>query len=568
MDTKDTNAILNAEDEKAILAAMDFDNDDVDLDVLEQNLQAQLEEKLGDIEILKEDYEKIGNPDQLGETVINVVWEQFMNQIAVTAGEEFIEENRGLTLDLRKSAHIQTTENFEKGKIATHNTEIDYQERYEKWDANFQHDENGNRIVDTHYRGKNTAYKLNKDARADYDKGRPTGSNTANTNMDHTISAAEIIRDSEAGAHLSHEEKVSFANSEDNLNMMDSAANQSKGDMKMDEWLQRERNGEKPADRFNIDEDELREKDQKAREEYEKKKDEGKKQSIETGKQSRKQELFKIGGKALRTAFMSMLANLVKEIIGKLVKWLKSAEKSIKSLIEHIKAAILSFVSKLKQILLNAGDAVLTTIATSIIGPVVGVIKKTIALLRQGWDAIKKAVAFLRDPANKGKPLSYLLPQVGIIVVTALSGIGAIVLGEFIEKALMNIPFLATNIPIIGSPANIIGMLMGAIVCGIIGAIAINLINRYVAKKQKSDNIIEQIDTKNEILSISGQLTDIAIEKVVNVKEDVSQSITQRHNQANVILVDSLNTVFREDDNDDNEDAFSELDATLDKLLN
>lgn len=47
--------------------------------------------------------EKIRNPDNLGNVIMDVVWEQFVNQIAVTctAGEDFIEENNGLKLDLR-----------------------------------------------------------------------------------------------------------------------------------------------------------------------------------------------------------------------------------------------------------------------------------------------------------------------------------------------------------------------------------------------------------------------------------------------------------------------------------
>ena len=44
-----------------------------------------------------------------------------MNQVSNIAGEEFIKENGGMPLDLSDEAHIQTTENFENGKIATHN---------------------------------------------------------------------------------------------------------------------------------------------------------------------------------------------------------------------------------------------------------------------------------------------------------------------------------------------------------------------------------------------------------------------------------------------------------------
>ena len=126
---------MAAENEKAILAAMEFEEDDVNLDDLEQSLRADLEDKLEELDFLQEEREQINHPDHLGETVMNVVWEQFMNQVAATAGEDFIRENGGLTLDLRSEAHIQTTERFSKGKIATHNTQIDYQKRYDDWQS-------------------------------------------------------------------------------------------------------------------------------------------------------------------------------------------------------------------------------------------------------------------------------------------------------------------------------------------------------------------------------------------------------------------------------------------------
>ena len=208
-----------------------------------------------------------------------------------------------------------------------------------------------------------------------------------------------------------------------------------------------------------------------------------------------------------------------------------------------MKTAIKSFIAKLKQLLVNTTDSVLTTIATSIIGPVIGTIKKTITLLKQGWKSLKEAIQFLRKPENKGKPLSYLLPQVGIIVVTGLSGIGAIVLGEFIEKALLNVPFLAIEIPLLGSPANLIGMLMGAIVCGVIGAIAINLINKYVANKQKSDNISAQIEKEIEIFEIEKELFDVKKEKLEKTYEEASKSVAERHQAAGKALRDIAESV-------------------------
>ncbi|WP_286961832.1 hypothetical protein [Lactococcus sp. UBA7220] len=554
--------------ENAIYAAMEQEDGlDVDLDELEGKLESEIDGDLAELIGIIEDRERISNPDALGETVMNVVWEQFMNQVATTAGVDFIAENGGMTLDLSDDAHIQTTENFAKGKIAKHNTEIDYQKRHDEWEAKFQHDDSGERIVDTHHRGKDTVHKLQKGARADYDKGRPKGSDTAATNMDHTIAAAEIIRDAETATHLTHEEAVAFANSETNLNLMDSSANQSKGDMKMEEWLERERNGEKPADRFDIDEEQLREKDRLAREEYEKLKAEGKKRSIEAGRKSQKQEFFRIGGKALRTALMMILASLAKELFGKLILWLKSAEKNLHTLIEYVKTAILSFVGKFKELLINVSSSVLTTIATAIIGPVVGVIRKTITLLKQGWKSLKEAVQYLRDPANKGKPFRYLLPEVGKIVVAGLSGVGAIVLGEFIEGILMAFPFMSVNIPVLGTPANLVGMLLGAIICGVIGAIALNLIDKFIAKKQAADNQVAQIDKKNEILEKQEILTTVKVIKLQKAKAEAGEGIIARHIEAADEFQKAKDEIMESDEGMDTKEKNKRISGDLDKLL-
>lgn len=398
----------------------------IDFDSLEEQLESELEERISELGFLKSEKEQIGNPDALGETIKNIVWEQFLNQIAVTAGEDFIEANRGLTLDLHSEAHNQTTENFANGKIASHNTEINYQKRYDDWQSNFQKDPNvehktsnyryneEQQVWEKHDKRSNSWKKvLNKDARADFDKGRSAGSKTSNTNMDHTVSAGEIIRDPETNAHMTRKDHIAFANSEKNLNLMDSAANQSKGDSTMTEFLDSERDGKKAAERFDIDEEQLRKKDKEAREEYEKQKKEGKERSIKAGKESQKKEAFRIGSKALRAVTMQLLAELIKEIIGKLVKWFKDKKRNLESLIESLKTAIKSFVSKLKTHMINAGNTLITTIATAIVGPVVETVKKVWMMLKQGWKSLKDAVAFLKNPINKNMPMSIKVLEVG-----------------------------------------------------------------------------------------------------------------------------------------------------------
>lgn len=541
-----------------------------DFDELEEKLQSQLEEELADMQFLAEEKEKIGNPDNLGNVIMVVVWEQFINQVAVTAGEDFIKENRGLHLDLRKEAHIQTTENFADGKIATHNTEIDYQQRYDDWQSNFVKDENGNVVTHQTRSGKEEA-TLVKGARKPFDEGRPTGSVENHTDMDHTVSAAEIIRDPAANAHMTKDEQIAFANSDANLNEMDSSLNRSKGDKSMTDWLDNPNSsGQKPDEIFDIsaeDEAKLRQKDAEAREEYEKQKKEAEQKSIEAGKKSRKEEAFRIGGKALRELLMKLLAELVREIVAKMVKWFKSSKKALDTLLDSLKEAIRSFIGKMKQHLINAGNTLFTTVATAIIGPIVGTIKKVWIMLKQGWSSLKNAIAYIKDPANKGKPIGRLMMEVGKIVIAGMTGIGAMVLGEVIEKGLMTIPIFAVEIPLLGSLANILGIFLGAVVAGIIGAIAINIIEKQIEKSMKRDNVDAQIEKGNEILRTQHQLQAVHEVKLDHTKGTTAQNIHDRHVAAANVMADSVENIRKNCATDESiDDAFDDIDKLFDEL--
>lgn len=521
------------------ISQIEFDAEDMDFAQLESQLEAELDSQMEDLKVLEEEHDKIGNPATIGETVKNVVWEQFINQVGVIAGEDFIRENRGLTLDLRDSAHIQTTENFEKGKIATHNDKIDYQKRYDDWQANFQRNEDGSiKMERARITGEQQA-KLKYGARQ-YLNG-PSGS--ASMHNDHTISAAEIIRDSEANAHLSREEQHDFATGSINYKPLDSSANESKGDARMEDWLNHERNGQRPAERFNINEDELKKRDAEARTEYERVKKEGEKRSIETGKKSQREEAFRIGGKALRSVIMGLLASLIKDIIQKLVAWFRSSKRSLSTFIDSVKLAIKSFLSNMKTHLLNAGNTLITTIFTAIFGPVIGMIKKAWIFLKQGYKSVKEAIEFFKNPANKNMPFSIKMMEVGKIIVTGATAGGAILLGETIEKGLMTIPVFAFQIPLLGSLASLLGMFFGALISGLIGALALNLIDKMIAKKQRSINQSQQINKKNDIINSQEQILIVTAAQAANDKKDTAQNVMNRHQEANDIIEKSTSSV-------------------------
>lgn len=244
-----------------------------DFDELEKQLEEKIKRELTELELLEKEHSKIDNPDNLGNAVLNVVWDQFINQVGVVAGDDFVAENRGLPLDLRNEAHIQTVENFAAGKIASHNDKIDYQRRFDEWQSNFERNDEGFTKTHTDRTGKEVQ-NLVEGARKPFDEGRPSGSAERHTDMDHTVSAGEIIRDPAANAYMSKEEQIDFANSQANLNEMDSSWNRSKGDMATSDWLDNpNKRGQKPKEIFDMTDEkekQLRQKDTEAREEYKK----------------------------------------------------------------------------------------------------------------------------------------------------------------------------------------------------------------------------------------------------------------------------------------------------------
>lgn len=516
-----------------------------DFDELEKALEQELDAKTLDLELATKDREKIGNPISLAEATGNVAWEQFMNLVGPYVGEDFVKENRGLTLDLRDDAHIQTAENFAKGIFPSRNKEI-YKKRYEDWQANFQKDENNNIKINSTRMGTQEAI-LVKGARDLFDKDRPKGSVEKGTDMDHTVSAGEIIRDPAANAFLTKKEQIAFANSEVNLNEMDAKQNRSKGDKSMTDWLDNPNSkGQKPTETFDIskkDEQKYREKDAEARAEYNRLKDEGEKQAIKLGKKSQREEALRIGGEAVRAAIMTLLAALMKEILQKLVVWFRSAKKSISTFMDSLKESVKSFLSNLKQYGVNVLETVGTTVFSAIIGPIMGTIKKSWVFLKQGYRSLKKAINFFKDPKNQNMPFSIKVMEVSKIITAGLTAGGAILLSEAIEKGLMAFPIFAYPIPLLGSLASLLGLFFGALISGIIGAIALNLIDKLIASTQRELADKKIIEAGNEVLAVQSKQIEIAKQRTAYAKEKARTAINNRHAEAANFMKETITDV-------------------------
>lgn len=534
------------------LQVNDLDIDYEDLLQLENFLENNLKDVVEHIDQLDLDREKLQNNEYLQESIENIVWEQVQLQLAAQIGEEFIKENNGQTLNLRKDAHIQTAENFEKGKIATHNRDVNYQERYDIWQDNFTTNKKGERVLKT-------------DAREFFDKGRDKGSGAVH--KDHTVSIKEQLNDIEMSTFFSKEEVKEFANSSKNLHDLDSSANMSKGDKTMKEFLDSERNGLKPEERFNIDRKQLEKDDREAREELHKRKQENKEKANQSGKKSRRDEALKVSGKALKAAIFQLLSEFLKEIIKKFIVWLGEKHKNFNSFLEKLKEAVSNFVSNLSNHILNVGKSILTMLVTSIFGTVGEVFLKIWTFIKQGWSSLKDAIDYLNNPENSSKDINIIILELGKIITAGIIATGGLALGETIGKSLITIaPPLAVEIPILGSIASIIGTFMGATVAGITGAFVLKMIDQQIVDRQIADLSSDKIDQKNEMLVIQDQLLDVKNIKLEVEKNTIINTIKERHDIAASIMKEKLSDIFTESTRDDKSD-FDEIDSLLQELL-
>ena len=537
---------------------------------LENSLENNLKDLIKDIEKIDLDREKLQNNEYLQESIENIVWEQVQLQLAAQIGDEFIKENNGQTLDLRKEAHIQTAENFEKGKFATHNRDVNYQERYDTWQNNFVKDNLGN--IQTHStRSGKIVNTLTKEARKPFDTGRPTGSKEKGTQMDHTVSAGEIIRDPKANAFLTKEEQIAFANSKANLNEIRSEVNQAKGDLSTSELFDNPNSkGQYAREVHNIsskEEKQLREKDKEARTEYDRVRDEAEKRAIKSGKKSRRDEALKISGKALKAALLQLLSEFLRELISKFISWLKDTERNLSTFIHKIKEAIISFVNNLANHVLNVGKSVVTMIASAIVGPVINTVLKAWTFIHQGWKSLKEAIDYINNPENKDKSLDIMMLEVGKIIVAGLTATGAIVVGEVLGASLTaSFPVLAISIPLLGTIGSVIGTFMGATLSGIIGAFVLKMIDQQIVNKQISELSSKKIDQNNEMLVIQDQLLDVKSTKLQVEKDSIVNTIKERHDMAASMMKEKLSDIFAESTRDDKSD-FDEIDTLLQELL-
>ena len=75
-------------------------------------------------------------------------------------------------------------------------------------------------------------------------------------------------------------------------------------------------------------------------------------------------------------------------------------------------------------------------------------------------------------------------------------------------------------------------MFLGALVSGLIGALALNIIDRVISNKLRKLNVEQQIEKKSDIIKTQGRFLELTGERVQNTRLYTFSNITQRHTEA------------------------------------
>lgn len=516
-----------------------------DCEELDKQLTEQISEKQKALESLKVKREKIGDPKELIESISQIVWEQFILQIAGNAGQEFINQNHDLNLSLKRADHFLNPDAFVNGEMPSHNFDYHdkYQERYGKWKANFNDNDPSKGIK-----------------RNAFDRGRPTGS--ASMAKDHTVPISEIIRDKDMAAYVSQEDKVRFANDTNvNLKDLDSAANSSKGDKTMSDWLNSKRNGQKPEERFNIDREELEKRDANARKKEQELIDNGKKTAAQEGRASRRSETLRAAGITTQAIAIALLAKLTRTVFQELIVWLAEKNHKASSLIEHLKKAITDFFCDFKNNVLLSADVGLTVLLTQIFGEIVPMIRKSLLFFKVGGECIYKVGKYLKDSKNANLPTDVKVLEIGKIVTVGFATAGGIGLGMVLTSIIETYcPPLNMQIPLLGSAAGLIGVFLGGMTSGICGAIVLHQIDGALEGKKLSENIAQTMVVQDGVGILLNQQFALYSSMINSSERKNANEMKERHLKAVGDMRKCRNTI--------NEEKISENDKKLNDIGN
>ena len=511
----------------------DLDFEVLDFKQMEDTISKAIEENFSDLELLERDRETISNPDSFGKVVSDEIWKQFGNQIG---------------LDMTNETLIQKYDREHPEEYKDIAASVMQDPKYKNANKMMKEQQQAGNLMDE-YTGENFKYN---------DK----------PNLDHVRSRLEIYKNQrrkQAGLSV-----ATLANIKENFKVTNESLNKSKGAKNMKEFvanreirekslieqnkkanqkvdesnksdlekkLQKEKNNKRLKDKLAADDARMLEADKEAGKAI------GKEILIKGSKEVGK----KAGKDALKAMAVSALFSLLKEVMKGLIRFFKEKSKSFKGFLSEMKESIRLFFTKIQSVVKTGSSSFIGTIVSEIFGPIVSTFKRLASLIKQGISSVIDAINYLRDKNNKDKLFSVKAAQVGKLITVGLVGGNAIFLGEVFEKILLTVPGMQIGIPLIGTYANMIGLFLSSLVSGLVGAIVLNFIDKFIARKLKEESDGEIIDKKNEIIYLQEVQMYVAENRVVETKENAMNNISRNHKLLEERRIQLRNKLFNKE---------------------
>ena len=251
----------------------------------------------------------------------------------------------------------------------------------------------------------------------------------------------------------------------------------------------------------------------------------------------------KAGKDAIKAMFVAALFGMLKEIMNALVRFFKSKKRSFNIFLEQMKNSLHSFFKRIKDFIKVGVDSFVGSIVGEIIGAINQKLRRLPNMVKQVFGSIRESISYLSNPKNQSHSIEIKITHISKIITSGLVAVGAMFLGEILEKYLLTIPVMQTPIPFLGTIANILGMFLASLLTGILGAIIINGLDGFISRKLQEENQKQQADKKNELLRIQDIQIFVAEENVAVKRNGILNKMAKNHKKLRELL-DSIQEEF------------------------
>ncbi len=457
------------------------------LDLIKIDVNNELEAAIKELNSLKDQYSKKDTATLLQLCKDNVI-ETITSQFGLAS----------LMISTKDGGNVTTTHNFEQGITSTDADAQKYADFQEMKTKDWQEVRKGTGY-DKPLPGKRKEAFQTQDVIIDEYTGRELPKD-GRAQLDHIVSASEIENSASANLFMTPEERAKMATNDKNLAWTEGSANQSKGNQKMEDWLQKEdKNGQTKAEKYDIDEDMAMSKDKEARKYVNK-------TVTKSAVKKYTTELLTTGGKdAAKMAAYSALGVVMRDLVqGIMIEVRATFEnkgtESFREIFDRFKTRLKTLLedikSKWKDILKGSFETALTSFLSNIVVFVINLffttLKKIVGMIRAGFVSLCQAVKLLANPPE-GMPKEEVHYQAVKILTAGIIGAASLGLSAVIEKALQAIPGLQPlmmfPIPSFGGEqrtvSDVIAVTLSALAGGLLTTIVLYFMDKCREKSRR-----------------------------------------------------------------------------------